>query len=133
MGVGTGKTDYRKFSESFRKVWNVMGNHGIGIGTDVNGFEPLPGRANGKGNQTDSDNFYRSFFDQSLIKSKCKTGNRTWDYVQDGGVSHYGIMPEFLHEVKINGGADIVEKLNNSAEYFAQMWEKCERQKKRVP
>lgn len=133
MGVGTGKTDYQKFSEGFRKVWNVMGDHGIGIGTDVNGFEPLPGRASGKGNQTDSDNFYRSFFDQSLIKSKCQTGNRIWDYVKDGGVSHYGIMPEFLHEVKINGGADIIEKLNTSAEYFAQMWEKCERQKKRVP
>lgn len=36
-------------------------------------------------------------------------------------------MPEFLHEVKINGGEDVVNNLNSSAEHFAQMWGKCER------
>jgi hypothetical protein len=30
------------------------------------------------------------------------------------------------------GGQAVIDALNRSAEYFAQMWEKCERQKTQV-
>lgn len=132
FGVGAAHTNYSDFINNFRQVRTAMGNRSVAIGTDVNGFERLPERLDGKGNTENSNTFYQSFFEQSGIRTKCITGNRTWDYVQDGGVSHYGIMPEFLHEIKINGGTDVIGELNKSAEYFAQMWEKCERQKTSV-
>ena len=47
-----------------------------------------------------SRSFYASFFRESGITTKQKKPNgREWDYFQEGGVSHYGLLPEFLHEV----------------------------------
>lgn len=126
VGVGTADATVDKFSQSFREVWLAMGGRGVAIGSDVNGFERLPERVAGKGDEAASKAFYETFFLSSAIQARSKTENRTWDYVTDGGVSHYGLMPEFFHDVKINGGADVITNLNTSVEQFAKMWEKCE-------
>ena len=41
-------------------------------------------------------------------------------------------MPEFLFDVKISGGSDVIQNLMKSAEYFAEMWEDIERNKLNV-
>lgn len=130
FGVGTAHTTPDAFVQNYRAVWDAMGRRAVGIGTDVNGFEPLPYHLRPNDAAT-SARFYEGFFrEYPNIRSRSGiTGStRQWDYIREGGVSHYGLMPEFLYDVKTStGGADVVENLMTSAEHFAQVWEQCER------
>jgi hypothetical protein len=98
-----------------------MGYKGVAVGTDANGFAKLP-KPPGVIGVT---------YDASFPISK--TGDRSWDYNNEG-VAHYGLMSDFLRDVKgiDQNGANAINHLSKSAEYFAQMWEKCERQKENV-
>jgi microsomal dipeptidase-like Zn-dependent dipeptidase len=127
FGVGTSKTTPADFVKNYSSVWAAMGNRAVGIGTDVNGFEPLP-RHSRPVTAAASARFYGSFLRQSGVTSRIKTGNRTWDYILDQGVAHYGLMPEFLFDTKTTpgGGATVYANLMKSAEHFAQMWKKAE-------
>ncbi len=75
---------------------------------------------------TDSRNFYASFFRQSGITTKQKKPNgKEWDYILEGGVSHYGLMPEFLHEVRTENRA-VYDSVMSSADAFVRVWQKIE-------
>lgn len=113
FGVGTADTDAPSFINAYNKVWDAMGAKAVGLGSDVNGLEKLPHKSQG----INSADFYNGF-------PKCSTGNRTWDYTAEG-VSHYGLMADFLRDVK-NRNTQVHENLMSSAEYFARMWEKCD-------
>lgn len=131
FGVGTANIDPRTFVKNYMDVWNAAGRKSLGIGTDVNGFERLPYTTR---NEINSLNFYTGFFGNGVIKTKCKTGNKTWDYLKEGGVAHYGLLPEFLYDVKLTplGGDEVYKQLMKSAESFAKMWERCEQQRMQV-
>jgi microsomal dipeptidase-like Zn-dependent dipeptidase len=123
FGVGSTDATPQMFVNNYLNVWNQIGRKPIGIGTDVNGLEPLPRCTN----NLDSAQFYRGF---PLPLSNM--GNKKWNYTKEG-VAHYGLMPEFLKDVSMrtNNGMTVYSQLMESAEYFAQMWEKCERMNKR--
>lgn len=105
------------FAEEFRKVAPLTGFRNIAIGTDVNGFFPLP--------MADTSVFL--VYDESL--PKCTAGNRTWDINSDG-FAHYGLFPDFLRTCQLAGMKPREwDALMSSAEDFALMWEKCERRK----
>lgn len=126
FGVGAAGATPSSFIDSYRAAWGAMGGRAVAIGTDVNGFESLPKHTKAA-DQTTSDAFYARFLSESGITTKQRTGNRTWDYVLDNGVAHYGLMPEFLFDVKIStNGAEVFDNLMTSAEHFARMWEKSE-------
>lgn len=119
FGVGTSDSeeahsDATSFIKNFESVWLAMDKKSVAMGTDVNGMERLPRASEG----LDSKTFYSGF-------SPCRTGNRTWDYTKEG-VAHYGLMSDFIRDIK-NRNAQVYENLMKSSEYFAQMWEKCER------
>jgi microsomal dipeptidase-like Zn-dependent dipeptidase len=125
FGVGTTDseehhTDSPEFIHSFIKVWQTMSTDGsqprVAIGSDVNGMERLPAAPTG----LDSNTFYQNF-------PKSMTGDKTWDYTKDG-VAHYGLMADFMKDVKAKNST-VYDRLMDSAEYFALMWEKIERQK----
>ena len=105
----------------------------FGLGTDVNGFEPLPHHGRPQ-TPASSDQFYNQFFAASAIKTKSVRPNgQPFDYIREGGVSHYGLMPEFLFDVASkpaprggHSGADLNEQLMSSAEHFARLWETAE-------
>ncbi len=81
---------------------------------------------------TTSANFYASFFRESGISTKQKKPNGgEWDYIEQGGVSHYGLLPEFLHEVKQNDRA-VFESVMSSADAVVQMWKKIDSVKSAV-
>lgn len=127
FGVGTADSeehnyDAQTFISSFNEVWTAMGGNSYGavaIGTDVNGMERLPRASQG----LNSAIFYNNF-------PKSKTGNKEWDYTKEG-VAHYGLMADFLRDVK-QRSLQTYENLMNSAEHFARMWEKAEKQKTTV-
>ncbi len=134
FGLGTAHATPDEFVQNYRAVWNAMGGKGVGIGTDVNGFEPLPKHLRSK-TESSSQSFYTGFFRDSPIKTKSGIvgSSRKWDYIKEGGVSHYGLMPEFFYDVKTSaGGTDVVNNMMKSAEYFAQMWQKCETASKTI-
>jgi hypothetical protein len=134
FGVGTADLTSDEFINNYKSVRASMNNGALAIGTDADGFEPLP-KYSGATDDFTSGLFYAKFFNESPIKTKCGiTGSsRKWDYIKEKGVAQYGLMPEFLFDVKTsNDGAEVVDSLMRSAEYFAQMWLKCETVSKNV-
>jgi len=125
FGVGTADATAREFIGHYQQVWTAMKRRGVAIGTDADGFEKLPRSEKSKDRST-SDSFY-TMFTRDTGLARQVTGNRTWDYVLDGGVTHYGLLPEFLYDVKSSGsGNAVMQNLLTSAEDFAQMWKRCE-------
>ena len=75
---------------------------------------------------TDSQIFYASFFrDSGLGTRQRKPNGESWDYIQDHGVSHYGLMPEFLHDVSLRS-APVYQNLLRGADGFVRMWGRAE-------
>lgn len=81
---------------------------------------------------TTSENFYPGFFRDSGVKNKQKKPNgQEWDYIREGGVSHYGLLPEFLHEVR-QSDRRVYEDVMSSAAAFVDLWKKVDRVKANV-
>jgi microsomal dipeptidase-like Zn-dependent dipeptidase len=142
LGLGTAKTIPAKLVSQHLQVAGLRLDGGgkpppgsIALGTDVNGLEPLPGNGRrGRSSEAASRTFYAGFLARSGITSRCaKPGGGSWDYITGGGVAHYGLMPEFLFDLKENtaGGQDLHDGLMRSAEHFARMWEAIEARARR--
>jgi len=125
VGVGTGSAEASAFVGTYRQVLTRMGGRNVTIGTDVGVGAKLPAAPGTAG---------RLAGDLPGIEP-CHTGNKTWTFADynTGGVSHYGMMPEFVRSIE-NAGLNAAERnaFFGSVEYFAQMWEKCERNKRNV-
>jgi DNA gyrase inhibitor GyrI len=50
-------------------------------------------------------------------------GGRTWDTEIDGS-AHFGLIPDFVEEIRLEGGEEAVTAFYNSAEAYIQLWEK---------
>ena len=120
FGVGTANSNPKDFIKNASNAMGQMANKNIAIGTDVNGFERLPNIGTGgrtKFQDMQLASFLSTFNNQFGF---CRTGNKTWNYVTDGGVSHYGMMPEFFWDVKnFTGGDNVMNQLSKSAEGLA--------------
>jgi len=122
FAVGSSDMTPAEFISAYRKVMNWVENRSdiyaaLGIGTDANGLEPLPKHSPGL--------ISTMFYERTGLKRQ-KTESRIWDYTRDG-VAHYGLMTEFMLDVKTQpNGEEVYDHLWQSAEYFARMWEKCE-------
>jgi microsomal dipeptidase-like Zn-dependent dipeptidase len=116
LGLGHGENALN-FLRNYRYGLKLTGNKPIAIGTDANGLYPLPGPPSGNARLPEG-NVFRTMF----------MGNKTWDYNRDG-VAHYGLLPAYIESMSVipKQGMTAQEKeiFFSSAEYFAQMWEKC--------
>ena len=55
-----------------------------------------------------------------------RDGNKIWDY-NVVGVAHYGMLPDFLQDVKsLPGGAAMVARFMHGADYFYRTWKLAE-------
>ncbi|WP_284620583.1 RICIN domain-containing protein [Aquabacterium humicola] len=116
IGLGHGGKA-SNFVASFRRLRQVVGaNAGIGLGTDANGLWPLPG--------PDAN----AAVDGGLTV----TGVAAWD-INVHGVAHYGLLPDYVRSWTSAGmtGAER-NQFMHSAERFAQMWERAERNRLNV-
>jgi hypothetical protein len=52
-----------------------------------------------------------------------RTGDRVFDTDQDG-MAHYGLVPDFVEEVRLEGGEEAIRQLFRSAEAYLRMWER---------
>jgi Membrane dipeptidase (Peptidase family M19) len=114
MGLGHGETA-DNFVKAFHLGMRLTGGKQLAIGTDVNGLYSLPAPPKPAYALANNNPF-----------RYVTMGNKTWDFNRDG-VAHYGLLPAYIESWK-NAGMTAQERNTffSSAEYFAQMWEKCE-------
>lgn len=99
---------------------------GYGYGTDMNGVGGWPGP---RGADTPHPVRYpfRSADGGSVI-DKQTTGERTWDFNTDGA-AHYGLVPDWLEDVRLVGGKGVVDDLFKGAESYLGTWKASENHK----
>lgn len=150
MGVGIANNISPSFLHSYR--YGMPKLNGITIGSDINGMEVMPkprfsvngmlilnndqnytpypqdirDRANNKVRYTNTNEGV------NIPLTMSQTAGKTWNYNFDG-MAHVGLYPDYLQDLK-NLGMTNVERgrLFLGAEFFAQMWEKCERQRANI-
>ncbi|MEA2330398.1 MAG: hypothetical protein QOH58_536 [Thermoleophilaceae bacterium] len=96
---------------------------GIGFGSDVNGLhaQPVP-RPNAAQNPVRYP--FRSFDGGSIIHRQ-QSGTRVYDINTDG-VDHYGLYPDWIEDLRMVAGRQIVDDLATGAEAYLRMWERTE-------
>jgi hypothetical protein len=63
-------------------------------------------------------------FDGSVTFDREKTGERTFDYDNDG-VAHYGLYADWFEDLRRRGGDQIAHDLWDGAEAYLEMWERA--------
>ena len=122
MGLGHGGRS-TIFVNNYRYGLTLSGGKPLAIGTDVNGFFPLPAPPMtypyGPFNPLEMITYGSSL-------TKCVTGAKTW-YFNNDGMAHYGLLPDFIESCRKVGMTTAEQNaFFLSAERFAQMWEKCD-------
>ena len=96
---------------------------GTGFGSDINGLHsqppPRPGAAANPVTYP-----FRSFDGGSLINRQ-RSGTRVYDINIDG-VDHYGLYPDWIEDLRMVAGQQIVEDMANGAEAYLRMWARAE-------
>ncbi|WP_436495778.1 galactose-binding domain-containing protein [Actinokineospora sp. HUAS TT18] len=95
------------------------GIDGYGFGIDVNGVGGLPApRAGGVSYPFKSA-------DGSVTLDRETMAQRTWDYTKDG-MAHYGLMPDWVEDLRKLGGEEVVQDLLGGAEAYLRTWRAVE-------
>jgi hypothetical protein len=105
---------------------------GLGYGADANGFGGHPGprggdsvpvkypftlfRGEGWGTR------FQSLPAMQVNLLSIPESGKFW-HIDEVGMAHYGLVADFVEEVRLEGGAPALDALYNSAEAYVQMWE----------
>jgi hypothetical protein len=94
---------------------------GFGYGSDVNGFgaQGAPRGANAPNQVT----YPFAGFGGAVI-DKQVSGARTYDINLDG-VAHYGLYPDWIEDLRRQGGDEIVADMARGPEAYLEMWERA--------
>jgi hypothetical protein len=95
---------------------------GFGFGADINGLgaqgNPRPNAA------TDHPVTYPFTTLGGVRVDKEVSGQRVYDINKDG-VAHYGLYPDWIQDLKMQAGNDIVTDMSRGPEAYLQMWERA--------
>jgi microsomal dipeptidase-like Zn-dependent dipeptidase len=124
--IGPISSETQSFVDEWRKIRAGRDTRyffGVGFGSDINGLhaqpQPRPGAAENPIRYP-----FRSFDGGSLIDRQ-RSGTRVYDLNVDG-VDHYGLYPDWIEDLRLLGGNQIVADLANGAEAYLQMWARAE-------
>jgi hypothetical protein len=119
---------YAGGSEGFVKKWKALKPMrdsryfwGMGYGADMNGFGAQGPPRTGAKNPV---KYPFKSFDGAVTLDKPKTGERTWDINVDG-VAQYGLYPDWVEDLRMQAGDEIVDDMARAAEAYLQMWERA--------
>lgn len=118
-GVGWQNQTAQGWLNNAQAVRDAMDGAAVGFGTDINSLVTSPPPRGG------------SMVDYSVFP-QARMGARTWDYNEEG-VAHYGLVPDYMRDMELLGGTDMVDSLFDGAERFAQMWALSEAVSQNVP
>ncbi len=116
-------------SAEFVKDWQTIRKYrspkhffGFGFGSDLNGFSSAAGKRPNNGSNPVRYPF-RAI--GGTIVDRQRSGTRTYD-VNNDGVSHYGLYPDWVEDLRKVGGQAIHTEMGRGAEAYLQMWERAE-------
>jgi len=92
---------------------------GTGFGSDINGLHAQP-KPRPDAAQNPVRYPFRSFDGGSIIDQQ-HSGTRTYDINTDG-VDHYGLYPDWIEDLRLVAGQQIVDDMANGAEAYLQLW-----------
>jgi hypothetical protein len=129
--LGGTVTPYAGSSEGFVDQWHHIREQGyddlspffgIGYGADMNGFGAQGGP---RGAELPNPVRYpfRSF-DGSATIDQQRSGQRSFDINTDG-VAHYGLYPDWIEDLRMVAGDEIIRDMSRGAEAYLQMWERA--------
>ncbi|RNL77717.1 hypothetical protein [Nocardioides marmorisolisilvae] len=121
-------TPYAGDSNGFVEKWkrhltwaNPAIYWGIGFGADING---LGAQGNPRPDAAKNPVTY-PFTGLGGVKIyKQTSGQKTYDINKDG-VAHYGLYPDWIQDLKMQAGPDIVTDMTRGPEAYLQMWERA--------
>jgi hypothetical protein len=119
--------DATEFVEDMAATQALRDRYGVGYGygTDMNGFGGTPRPPEGR-----AIAYPFTSLDGSTTLSRQQTGERTWDYNTDG-VAHYGMVPDWLHDLVGLGGDAVADGLERGAESYLRTLAGAEAQRLR--
>jgi microsomal dipeptidase-like Zn-dependent dipeptidase len=96
---------------------------GMGYGADMNGFghQGVPRGAD----VPNPVKYPFKSFDGNVTLDRQTSGERVFDVNVDG-VANYGLFPDWVEDLRMIAGDEIVEDLAKSSEAYLQMWERTE-------
>lgn len=97
---------------------------GYGYGLDANGMGALPEPRTG-GAAGPLQYPFTSPIDPAVKLDRLRTGQRTWDLGTEG-VANYGLVPDWLADLRAVGGPEITEDMARGAETYLRMWRAAE-------
>ncbi|WP_433255760.1 Coagulation factor 5/8 type domain-containing protein [Streptosporangium sp. CA-135522] len=112
-----------QFAEEWRRTKALRDEQhvsGFGYGLDANGMGPLPSpRPTSSGNPVVYP--FKSF-DGGVTLDRERTGERVWDVNVDG-VAHYGLVPDWIEDMRMVAGDEIVQDMAAGAEAYMRTWQ----------
>ncbi|MFJ3445341.1 discoidin domain-containing protein [Streptomyces sp. NPDC086081] len=124
-GLGGFIAQYMHGSESFvaeaRRTKALRDKYrvGYGYGTDMNGVGGWPAP---RGADAPNKVVYPfTSADGGSVIDRQTTGERTWDLNTDGA-AHYGLVPDWIEDIRRVGGRDVVDDLMRGAESYLDTW-----------
>jgi hypothetical protein len=107
---------------------------GLGYGADANGFGGHPGPRGGDSEPVQypftlfsGDDWgpqFEGFKPVTVNMLMIPESGKYW-HIDETGMSHYGLVADFVEEVRLEGGKEALDALYNSAEAYVQMWERA--------
>ncbi|GAA4516205.1 MULTISPECIES: membrane dipeptidase [Nonomuraea] len=113
--------DAEHFVDEWRRTEPLRQAHqvpGYGYGLDANGMGRLP--APRAGNASNPVTYPFTSLD-GVTLDRQRTGERVWDVNQDG-VANYGLVPDWIEDMRIIAGPEIVQDLAAGAESYLRTW-----------
>ncbi|MER6012534.1 discoidin domain-containing protein [Streptomyces bluensis] len=110
-----------KFSTEAKRTDALRDTYGVGYGygTDMNGVGGWPApRGTGTSNPV---KYPFTSVDGGAVLDRQTTGRRTWDLNTDGA-AHYGLVPDWIEDIRLVGGQDVVDDLFRGAESYLGTW-----------
>jgi hypothetical protein len=122
-------TPYAGDSAGFVDKWkrhqtwaNPRAYWGFGFGADING---LGAQGDARPDAATNHPVTYPFTTIGGVKvGKQVSGKRVYDINKDG-VAHYGLYPDWIQDLKMQAGTDIVTDMSRGPEAYLQMWERA--------
>lgn len=132
--------DHVNFLNDLKPLWDASGTtreFSVGYGADANGLRTLPGpRGSGRISAVGAVEYPFQLFlgedwgpqfsniEPLTVEMLTIPGNngRLWN-VNEGGMYHYGMIPDIVEEIRLEGGKEALDSYYNSAETYLRMWE----------
>ena len=121
-------TPYAGNSSSFVDTWKKLRPlqdpryyFGFGYGADMNG---LGSQGDPRKGPNPVQYPFKSL-DGKVTLERGRSGSRIWDINVDG-VANYGLYPDWIEDLRMQAGDQIVEDMARGSEAYLQMWERSE-------